>query len=244
VTNDRYDPEVASALTIIPVTGVGDIAPGDDIAAALVDALADSGEALAAGDVLVVTHKIVSKAEGRIAEYATEREYRDLVLGEAADVVRRRGDLVIARTAHGFICANAGVDRSNVGADGTVLLLPLDPDRSAHGIRMRIRSLTGVDCPVVVSDTFGRPWRRGLTDVAIGVSGIDPIDDLRGTDDMYGRRLDVTEVAVADELAAAADLVMGKATGIPAAIVRGWPHRRGEGRARDMIRPADEDLFR
>ena len=235
---------MTSSLTIIPVTGVGDIARGDDIAALLVTAIEGSGEALAAGDVLVVTHKIVSKAEGRIATYADEAEYRDLVLGEAVEVVRRRGDLVIARTRHGFICANAGVDRSNVGADGTVLLLPIDPDRSAHGLRMRIRSLTGVDCPVVISDTFGRPWRRGLTDVAIGVSGIDPLDDLRGTDDMYGRRLDVTEVAVVDELAAAADLVMGKATGIPAAIVRGWPHRPGEGRISDIVRPADEDLFR
>ncbi len=235
---------MGTPLTIIPVTGMGDIVRGDDVAAAVVAAIQESGEALQDGDVLVVTHKVISKAEGRTATYTDETEYRALVLDEAVEVIRRRGDLIIAKTSHGFICANAGIDRSNVGADNTVILLPLDPDRSAHGIRMRVLAITGVDCPVVVSDTFGRPWRRGLTDVAIGVSGIEPIDDLRGTQDMYGRDLDVTEVAVADELAAAADLVMGKASGTPAAIIRGWAHRRGEGRVRDVIRPAAEDLFR
>jgi coenzyme F420-0:L-glutamate ligase/coenzyme F420-1:gamma-L-glutamate ligase len=235
---------VSFSLTIVPVTGIGDITPGDDVAAAIATAISSSGEQLQQGDVLVVTHKILSKAEGRIATYATEEEYRQLVLDEAAEVVRRRGDLVIARTSHGFICANAGVDRSNVGDDGTVLLLPVDPDASAHGVRMKLKAATGIDCPVIVSDTFGRPWRRGLTDVAIGVSGIDPIEDLRGTTDMYGRPLDVTEVAVVDELAAAADLVMGKATGIPAAIIRGYPYSPGTGRVTDMVRPAAEDLFR
>lgn len=235
---------MTTPLTIIPVSGIGDIGPGDDVADAIHSAFTGAGERLLEGDIVVITHKILSKAEGRTATYVTEQEYRKIVLDEAAEVVRRRGDLVIARTAHGFICANAGVDRSNVGDDHTVLLLPVDPDASAHGVRMKLLATTGVDCPVIVTDTFGRPWRRGLTDVAIGVSGMEPIEDMRGTSDMYGRELDVTEVAVVDELAAAADLVMGKATGIPAAIVRGYAYTPGSGRVSEMIRPAAEDLFR
>ena len=235
---------MSGALQIIPIIGIGEVGAGDDIAAVIVTAAKSAATPLQTGDVLVVTHKIISKAEGRTATYADEEAYRRLVLDESVEVLRRRGDLVIARTTHGFICANAGVDRSNVRDGNTVLLLPVDPDRSANSIRMRIAALTQIDCPVIVSDTFGRPWRRGLTDVAIGVSGIDPIEELRGTTDMYGRVLEVTEVAVVDEMASAADLVMGKATGIPAAIVRGYPWSPGTGRVTEILRPAGEDLFR
>lgn len=234
---------MTSALTITPITGIGRVVEGDDVARLIADALDSDGLSLLNGDVLIVTHKIVSKAEGMVVEILDEAAYRSLVADEAAAIIRRRGDLVITRTRHGFICANAGVDRSNT-EQGTAVLLPKDPERSAHRIRTRLARLTGVDVAVIVSDTFGRPWRRGLTDVAIGLSGLDPILDLKGTTDMYGRTLEVTEIAVADELAAAADLVMGKAEGVPAAVVRGFMVPRGEGRASDMVRPAGEDLFR
>jgi coenzyme F420-0:L-glutamate ligase / coenzyme F420-1:gamma-L-glutamate ligase len=193
----------------------------------------------------VVTHKVVSKAEGRVVDIEGDEEQfkRALVESEASSIVRRRGDLIIAETKHGFICANAGVDRSNADP-GTMILLPEDPDRSAHRIRLRLERRFGGDIPVIISDTFGRPWRRGLTDVAIGVSGLSAIVDLRGSLDWTGRELEVTEIAVADELASAADLVMGKASGIPAALVRGYEGPRGEGRGTDLIRPASEDLFR
>ncbi|HLE38165.1 MAG TPA: coenzyme F420-0:L-glutamate ligase [Acidimicrobiia bacterium] len=232
-------------LTIHPLPGIPEVAAGDDLPALLLAAMSRAGLTLEAGDVLVVTHKVVSKAEGAVVtlEGNEERAYRSLVLSEAAEVIRRRGDLVIARTKHGFICANAGVDRSNA-APGTAVLLPHDPDRSAHGIRMALRAATGVDLVVVISDTFGRPWRRGLTDVAIGLSGMEAILDLKGTRDAGGRELQVTEVAIIDEIAAAADLVMGKAASVPAALVRGLTVPRGEGRAIDLVRPADEDMFR
>lgn len=234
---------MTSALTIIPITGIGRVVKGDDVAQVIANALDPDGLSLLRGDVLVVTHKIVSKAEGMVVEILDEAAYRDLVDSEAAAIIRRRGDLVITQTRHGFICANAGVDRSNT-EHGTAVLLPKDPDRSAHRIRHGLAHITGVDIAVIVSDTFGRPWRRGLTDVAIGLSGLDPILDLKGTTDTYGRTLDVTEIAVADELAAAADLVMGKAEAVPAAIVRGYVGPQGEGRASDLVRPSEEDLFR
>ena len=230
-------------IRLIPITGIGEVGPGDDIAGALIEAAAAHDISFAERDIVVITHKIVSKAEGRMAPVPDDAAYRALVEREAAAVVRRRGDLVITRTTHGFICANAGIDRSNVPGDQAVLL-PDRPDRSAHTIRMRLEQHHGVRLAVVVTDTFGRAWRRGLTDVAIGVSGMPAILDLKGSTDMQGRVLEVTEVAIVDEIAAAADLVMGKATGVPAAIVRGlrWPE--GEGRAADLVRPAAEDLFR
>ena len=231
-----------STLTIIGIEGLPEIEPGDDLAAMIVAVMTDAREELVSDDILVVTHKVVSKQEGRIVEIPTEEAYRALVEDEAASIVRRRGDLVITRTRHGFICANAAVDRSNV-AKGYALLLPVDPDRSAHRLRTLIARSVGVDVGVVITDTFGRPWRRGLVDVAIGVSGITPILDLKGTTDTHGNELNVTEVNVVDEIAAAADLVMGKATGIPVAIVRGLS-LSGEGRATDIVRPAGEDLFR
>jgi coenzyme F420-0:L-glutamate ligase/coenzyme F420-1:gamma-L-glutamate ligase len=230
-------------LEVMPLLGVGTIAEGDDVAKVLTPALIDIGPA--PGDVLVVTHKIVSKAEGATRRIVGDEEEfkRELVEEMAASIVRRRGSLIIAETRHGFVCANAGVDRSNA-EEGTMILLPDDPDRSAHRIRLRVLQTTGIDLPVIITDTFGRPWRAGLTDVAIGISGLIPILDLRGTTDWSGRELDVTEVAVADELAAAADLVMGKAAGIPAALVRGYTGPRGDGRGADLVRPVDEDLFR
>ncbi len=230
-------------LTIHPLLGIGRVSPGDDVASVLEPAL----DAIAPqeGDVLVVTHKIVSKAEGAVREVeGDEEEFKRALVEEVArSIVRRRGDLIIAETRHGFVCANAGIDRSNA-EPGTMILLPEDPDRSAHRIRTRLTRRYGFDLPVIISDTFGRPWRRGLTDIAIGISGLHPILDLRGTADWTGRQLDVTEVAVADEIASAADLVMGKADGIPAALVRGYEGPSGEGRASELIRPVDEDLFR
>jgi coenzyme F420-0:L-glutamate ligase/coenzyme F420-1:gamma-L-glutamate ligase len=229
-------------ISIFGIAGLPEIEPGDDLAAMIVDAIASEGLELASDDILVVTHKVVSKQESRIVEIPTEEAYRDVIAGESVSIIRRRGDLVIAQTRHGFICANAGVDRSNV-AEGYALLLPIDPDRSAHRLRTLITRAAGVDIGVVITDTFGRPWRRGLVDVAIGVSGVTAIVDLKGTTDTHGNELNVTEVNVVDEIAAAADLVMGKATGIPVAIVRGLS-LSGNGRATDIVRPANEDLFR
>lgn len=231
-----------TTLQISGVEGIPEIHPGDDLAGLIVAAIARSGQELKSKDIVVVTHKVVSKQEGRIVEIPDEATYRSLVEDEATEIVRRRGDLVIARTRHGFICANAAVDRSNI-ADGYALLLPIDPDRSAHRLRTLIERVTNTSIGLIVTDTFGRPWRRGLVDVAIGVSGLPPIVDLRGTTDAHGNELNVTEVAVVDEIAAAADLVMGKATQIPVAIVRGLD-LEGSGRAKDLVRPADEDLFR
>ncbi|GMR01777.1 MAG: hypothetical protein BMS9Abin20_0096 [Acidimicrobiia bacterium] len=229
-------------LEIRPVPGIGEIQPGDDLAGMIVDAIKADGWALEERDIVVVTHKVVSKQEGRIVEIPDEATYHSLVVDEAVDVIRRRGDLIIAKTKHGFICANAAVDRSNV-ADGFALLLPVDPDRSAHRLRTLIERATETSVGVVITDTFGRPWRRGLVDVAIGISGLPSIVDLRGTTDAHGNELNVTEVAVVDEIAAAADLVMGKATQIPVAVVRGL-RLVGTGKATDLVRPADEDLFR
>lgn len=230
-------------IEVHPLLGIGRVDPGDDVASVLLPALGEVGPRT--GDVLVVTHKIVSKAEGAVRDIVGDEEVfkRQLVEEISRSIVRRRGDLIIAETKHGFVCANAGVDRSNADP-GTMILLPDDPDRSAHRIRARLQQSLGLDLPVIISDTFGRPWRRGLTDVAIGVSGLAPILDLVGTTDWAGRELDVTEVAVADELASAADLVMGKADGIPAALIRGYEGPRGEGRGSDLVRPVDEDLFR
>lgn len=232
-------------VRIIPVTGIGEVQAGDDVASLIVDALHRQGLELVDGDVVVVTHKIVSKAEGRVVELADDGPdaHRHLVEEEAAAVLRRRDRLVIAQTKHGFVCANAGVDRSNAGPARAVLL-PVDPDGSANRIRLRLRHVFGVEPAVIVTDTFGRPWRRGLVDVAIGVAGMDPITDLRGETDGYGRLLEVTEVATADEIAAAADLVMGKAAGIPVAVVRGVTWRPSDVGVRRLLRAVEEDLFR
>ncbi len=230
-------------LSVVPITGIGEVAPGDDLAGILIEAVRPLEPVH--GDVLVVTHKVVSKAEGAVVMLEDDGPdgHREIVEKEAVSILRRRGSLVIAETRHGLVCANAGVDRSNA-APGSAVLLPRDPDVSAHRLRTRLRQVLGVDLAVIITDTFGRAWRRGLIDVAIGCSGLDAILDLKGTQDWSGRELEVTEVAVADELASAADLVMGKASGIPAALIRGYTGPRGEGRATDLIRPVAEDMFR
>ena len=233
-------------LSLIPIAGIGEVRPNDELAALIARAAADQGTPLADFDCLVVTQKVVSKAEDRLVPLDPEDldARRRLVESESVRILRRRGDLIISETRHGFVCANAGVDLSNV-QQGSAALLPVDSDRSAKHIRDALRARRGVEVAVIISDTFGRPWRRGLTDVAIGVSGIAAIVDLRETPDALGRVLHVTEVAVADEIASAAELVMGKAAGVPAAIVRGVdPRWLREGSVRELIRPAHEDLFR
>jgi coenzyme F420-0:L-glutamate ligase/coenzyme F420-1:gamma-L-glutamate ligase len=234
------------ALTIIPVPGIGEVEAGDELAVLIADAAERAGTPVLPRDCVVVTQKVVSKAEGRIVPLPHDDldARRALVESESVRILRRRGDLVISETSHGFVCANAGVDLSNV-RDGYAALLPVEPDRSAKHIRDAFRARAGVNVGVIVSDTFGRAWRRGLTDVAIGVSGIAAVVDLRDTPDALGRVLHVTEVAVADEIASAAELVMGKAAGVPAAIVRGldtsWFR---DGSSRELVRPPSEDLFR
>jgi coenzyme F420-0:L-glutamate ligase/coenzyme F420-1:gamma-L-glutamate ligase len=229
-------------ISVIPVEGIPEVRPGDIVA----ELIAASTE-LADGDVVVVTQKIVSKAEGRLApvDPSDPVGHKQLVLDESVRVLRRRGDLLLTETRHGFICANAGVDLSNV-EQGWAALLPLDSDRSARRIRDGLRARTGREVGVIVSDTFGRTWRQGVTDVAIGTAGVAAVVDLRGSTDALGRELRVTEVCVADEIAAAAELVMGKATAIPVAIVRGVdPSWLRESSVRDeIVRPPAEDLFR
>jgi coenzyme F420-0:L-glutamate ligase/coenzyme F420-1:gamma-L-glutamate ligase len=230
-------------IALIPVTGIGEVHPGDVLA----ELIAAATDDLRTGDVVVVTQKIVSKAEGRLVEVDPDDplSHKAIVEQESVRIIRRRGDLIMSETRHGFICANAGVDLSNV-ARGQAALLPLDSDKSARRIRDGLRARLGVEAGVLVSDTFGRTWRRGVTDVAIGVAGIAGVVDLRGTQDALGRTLMVTEVCIADELAAAAELVMGKSTGVPVAIVRGvdpsW--LREASVAAEIVRPASEDLFR
>ncbi len=235
-----------SALTIIPLAGIPEVQPGDGLGD-LIRRAADAQETpLAERDCVVVTQKVVSKTEGRLVplDHDDLAARTALVEQESVRIIRRRGDLIISETRHGFVCANAGVDLSNVDR-GYAALLPVDGDRSAHRIRSAIRASTGIDVAVVVSDTFGRAWRHGLTDVAIGVSGLAAVVDLRGEEDSHGRELHVTEVALADEVAGAAELVMGKAAGIPAAIVRGldadWFR---DGSVRELIRAPRDDLFR
>jgi coenzyme F420-0:L-glutamate ligase/coenzyme F420-1:gamma-L-glutamate ligase len=233
-------------LRLLPVGGIGEIRPGDALGPIIVDAARAQGTPLLDGDGLVVTQKIVSKAEDRLVplDHADFAARAELIASETVRVLRRRDELVITETRHGFVCANAGIDLSNVD-EGWAALLPIDGDRSAHGIRNAIRAAAGVEVGVIISDTFGRAWRHGLTDVAIGVAGIAAVVDLRGGTDDRGQELRVTEVAIADEIASAAELVMGKSAGVPVAIVRGLdPEWFGEGSYRDLIRPADQDLFR
>jgi coenzyme F420-0:L-glutamate ligase/coenzyme F420-1:gamma-L-glutamate ligase len=229
-------------ITLTPVTGMPEISPGSDLAG-LIGEHAD----LSDGDVVVVTQKIVSKAEGRLVRIdpADPQAREALIENESVRILRRRGDLLMTETAHGFVCANAGVDVSNV-EHGWAALLPVDADRSARRIRDGLRARAGISVGVVVSDTFGRTWRRGLTDVAIGTAGIAAVVDLRGTTDALGRELAVTEVCVADELAGAAELVMGKSSGVPVAVIRGVdPTWLRESSVREeIVRPYREDLFR
>jgi coenzyme F420-0:L-glutamate ligase/coenzyme F420-1:gamma-L-glutamate ligase len=237
-------------LTVLAVHGIGEVVPGADLGLLIAGALAPAvaqGPDLRDGDVLVVTQKVVSKAEGWLValDHADPEAKAALVERESVRVLRRRDELIISETRHGFVCANAGVDLSNV-ADGTAALLPEDPDLSARRLRGSLGHALGADIGVIVSDTFGRAWRRGVTDVAIGCAGIAGVVDLKGTLDAGGRELMATEVCVADEIAGAAELVMGKDRGIPVAIVRGVPAawlRPASVRA-EIVRPPDEDLFR
>jgi coenzyme F420-0:L-glutamate ligase/coenzyme F420-1:gamma-L-glutamate ligase len=239
-------------ISLLPVHGLPEIREGDDLAA-LVAARID----LADGDVVVVAQKAVSKAEGRVIRIDSleasakavelagdERDPREVeaVLREAKRIVRERGPLVIAETRHGFICASAGVDHSNAPEPGTLVLLPVDPDASARGVRDRLREVTGRTVAVVVTDSFGRPFRQGTTDVAIGVAGMAPIVDLRGTTDRIGYELRSSRVAIADEVAAAADLARGKAEGVPVVVVRGLS-TAGDGSARELVIEPELDLF-
>jgi coenzyme F420-0:L-glutamate ligase/coenzyme F420-1:gamma-L-glutamate ligase len=244
-------------LEILPVEGIPEVRPGDDLPDLIARA---TGEDLGAGDILVVTHKIVSKAEGRLvdlrtvepsalakgfaARYGRDPRQIEVVLRESRRVVRMDRGLIIAETHHGFVCANAGVDASNVPGDDAVCLLPVDPDASAARLREALTARVGSDLAVIVSDSFGRPWREGITNVAIGVAGMDPLTDYRGQRDPYGYPLEASILAVADELAAAAELVMGKTEGIPAAIVRNYPYKPGRGRALDLLMAPERDLFR
>lgn len=233
-------------LTIIPIAGIPEVRAGDEIATLVHDAAAAQGTPLAPSDCVVVTQKIVSKAEDRVVpvDASDPAAKRELVERESVRVLRRRDELIISETRHGFVCANAGVDLSNVD-EGFAALLPVDADRSARHIRDALRAQHGVDVAVVVSDTFGRAWRIGLTDVAIGVAGLAAVVDLRGGVDASGRELIATEVAVADEVASAAELVMGKASAVPAAIVRGldrsWLRESSVG---ELVRTPGDDLFR
>ena len=226
-------------IQVVPLAGIPEVRPGDDLAAFVGDALERAG-GLEEGDVLVVSHKVVSKAEGRVEQ---TDDHLEVILREARAVRRRRDELVIAETEHGFVCASAGVDRSNTPGDGWVVLLPRDPDASAAALREALAARFGAVPAVIVSDSFGRAWRQGTTDVAIGVAGMQPLLDLRGSADARGRALEATVIAVADELAGAAELVMGKASGVPAALIRGYAVPPGEGRARDLVMPPERDLF-
>jgi coenzyme F420-0:L-glutamate ligase / coenzyme F420-1:gamma-L-glutamate ligase len=239
-------------LRVIPVEGLGEVREGDDLAA-LIAAAAE----LERGDVVVVAHKVVSKAEGRVVRLEgvePSAQARDLAAGEdprrlevilreSARVVRTRPPLVIAETRHGFVCASAGVDASNAPEAGTLVLLPEDPDASAAQLRARLRELTGAEVAVIVSDSFGRAWRQGTTDIAIGCSGLEPLLDLHGQRDATGYELHATVIAVADELAGAAELVRGKLDRVPVALIRGF-EPRGEGTARELVIPPERDLFR
>jgi coenzyme F420-0:L-glutamate ligase/coenzyme F420-1:gamma-L-glutamate ligase len=230
-----------AGVEILPLAGIPELRPGDDLAGLLGEAVERAG-GLLEGDVIVVAQKAVSKAEGRVAEVPAERHV-DTILVEAAQVRRRRGDFVIAETRHGFVCASAGIDRSNTPGDGWVVLLPLDPDASARRLREALARRFGTAPAVIVTDTFGRAWRQGTTDVAIGVAGMAPLLDLRGRPDARGRELQGTVICVADELAGAAELVMGKAAQVPAARIRGYRVPEGDGRAKDIVMPLERDLF-
>jgi len=247
-------------VRIIAVPLSGEIKPGDSIAEKLLAAVRHQRLFLAKGDILVVKHKIISKAEGQLVDlsqiqpsaatrrwarhYKLDARVTQLALRESKRLVRRRRGVLITETRHGFVCANSGVDVSNVNGGGHALLLPRDPDRSARQLHRDLKKRLKLPIPVIITDTFGRPWREGLSEVAIGIAGMKALHDLRGRRDPYGYPLRVSVDAVADELACAAGLVCGKLARTPACIVRGFPYQRGSDSSRDLIRPAANDLFR
>jgi coenzyme F420-0:L-glutamate ligase/coenzyme F420-1:gamma-L-glutamate ligase len=244
-------------LEVLGVEGFPEVRPGDDLNRMIPAAVAGD---LRLGDVLVVTHKIVSKAEGRLVDlqtiepsalakgyatrYGKDPRQIEVVFRESRRIVRMDRGIVISETHHGFVCANAGVDASNVPDDDTVCLLPVDPDASAARLRDALARVPGVEAAVVISDSFGRAWRHGITDVAIGIAGMDPVADYRGLNDPHGYPMEASVLAVADELAAAAELVMGKTDGIPLAIVRGYSYTPASGSARELLMPPERDMFR
>jgi len=247
-------------IEIIGVPNIPEIGQGDDLPGLILAGCASGGIRLAADDVLIVTQKIVSKAEGRMVDlnditpsqfaqdyaqkWGKDPRQIEVVLRESARIVRMDKGVIICETRHGFVCANAGVDASNVPGGHLVTLLPLDSDASALAIREAVRAETGVDVPVIVSDSFGRPWRQGIINIAVGVSGLAPLRDFRGEDDPHGYRMHATIISVADELASAAELVMGKVDACPVAIVRGYPFVRAEGSSRELVIDPARDMFR
>ncbi len=249
-----------SEVRIIGLDGIGELRPGDDLVPVILSSLTVSGVSLERGDITVVTHKVVSKAEGRLldlediepssfarqwaASYDKDPAQIEVVLHEAKRIARMDRGIIIAETHHGFVCANAGVDASNVAGEDCVCLLPLDPDASARRIQEGLKRETGLDIPVIITDSFGRAWRNGVVNVAIGVAGLEPIVDYRGQDDPYGYQMSVTLMAVADELASAAELVMGKVDQRPVALVRGYAYQPGAGSGQQLVMPPERDLFR
>ena len=247
-------------LRVIPLPVQGDIESGDNLAGKLLQALKHLGISLIPGDILVVKHKIVSKSEGRLVDlqqikpsansrrwarrYKLDPRVTELALQQSKRVVRRKQGVLITQTHHGLVSANSGVDVSNVDGGRHALLLPKDPDRSALQLHRELKKILKLSIPVIISDSFGRPWREGLTEVAIGVAGMKPLHDYRRLRDPYGYALRVSVDAIADELACASGLLCGKLARIPACIIRGFPYRRGSGRASELIRPAKHDLFR
>lgn len=258
--SEEFNENSAGEIRVIPVAVAGEIRPGDSLSAKLLDAVRIAGLRFEDGDILVVKHKVVSKAEGAVVPLATIRpsaasklwarrhgldaRVSELALHESRRVVRRKRGVLITETRHGFICANSGVDVSNVDGGQHAAVLPRDPDLSAEKLRRALKKETRADIAVIVSDSFGRPWREGLTEVAIGIAGMRPLVDYRGRRDAHGYRLHGTVHAVADELACAAGLVCGKLNMTPACIIRGVAWQRGKGSARQLIRPAKYDLFR
>ncbi len=250
----------AGEVRILPIAVSGEIRVGESLSARLLAAARSFGLRFQDGDILVVKHKVVSKAEGALValdeirpskasrtwarRFGLDARVSELALRESRRIVRRKRGVLISETRHGFVCANSGVDVSNVDGGRHAVLLPVDPDRSAAKLRRELKKQLGIDIAVVVSDSFGRPWREGLTEAAIGVAGMRPLVDYRGRLDPHGYSLHATVDAVADELACAAGLVCGKLAGTPACIIRGYRYRRGKGGARELIRPARYDLFR
>lgn len=249
-----------STIAIIPIPGVPQIQPGDDLPSLLLEAIDAAKVGLKDGDILVMCQKIVSKAEGAVLDLKTvtpspfakqiaemwEKDPRmvEVVLTESSRIIRMKDGVIITETKHGWVCANSGVDASNTIAEDVVILLPKDPDASARNIRIAIQERRNISIGVVITDTFGRPWRDGLVEFALGVSGLDPLDDQRGEEDLQGRELHHTVVAVADELAAAAGLLMEKSAAMPAIIIRGYKFKPAEVGSESLKRPADTDLFR
>ncbi|MBO0797439.1 MAG: coenzyme F420-0:L-glutamate ligase [Blastocatellia bacterium] len=251
---------MSSNILLSPILGIPEVRPGDDIGALIARAASEMNFALADGDIIVVAQKIISKAEGRLvdlesivpSQQALEiagRQNRDprlieVILSESTGIVRLAEHVLITETRHGFVCANSGVDQSNVSGEHCVSLLPLAPDDSASSLKSRLAELLQTEVTVIITDTFGRPWREGLTNVAIGIAGMKPLHDFRGEPDDFGRVLSATVLAVADELAAAAGLLMKKTTRIPAVVIRGYDYERREGSARELVRAKERDLFR